>query len=198
MKILLTGFVPFGDVAVNPSQLIVEKISASGRFPDLCAEILPVDFARAGDCLRRLIRDFQPEAVVCIGVAQNRTAISLERVALNLDDARIPDNAGSSVKGRMIAPDGPVGYWSTLPLERMHAALTEQAIPVEFSNHAGAFLCNHVFFAARHELEASWKRIPCGFIHVPRLCETPSEDCPGLPLDMMVEAIARCLHCLSA
>jgi pyroglutamyl-peptidase len=198
MKILLTGFVPFGDVAVNPSQLIVEKIAASGRFPDLCAEILPVEFAVAGDSIRRLIRDFEPEAVVCVGVAQNRTAITLERVALNLDDARIPDNAGSSVKGRMIVPDGPVGYWSTLPLERMQATLAEKAIPVEFSNHAGAYLCNHVFFAARHELESTEKPIPCGFIHVPPLCETPSDDCAGLSLEVMVEAIEACLDCLSA
>jgi pyroglutamyl-peptidase len=196
MKILLTGFVPFGDIAINPSQLIVEKIAERGRFSELCTEILPVEFATAGEAIRRLIRDFEPEAVVCLGVAQNRTAISLERVALNLDDARIPDNAGNSVKGRQIAESGPVGYWSTLPLEAMEYALKAREIPVEFSNYAGAYLCNHVFFAARHELEATRKHLPCGFIHVPALCETASPDCAGLTLDMMVEGIEICLECL--
>jgi pyroglutamyl-peptidase len=150
MKILLTGFVPFGDVVVNPSQLIVEKIVERGPFSELCTEILPVEFAVAGDCIRRLIRQYQPEAVLCVGVAQSRTAISLERVVLNLNDARIPDNADQSVNGQLIAPDGPVRYWSTLPLDEMEAALKAKEIPVEFSNHAEAYLCNHVFFSARH------------------------------------------------
>ncbi len=196
MKILLTGFVPFGDVVVNPSQLIVEKIVERGRFSELCTEILPVEFATAGDHLRRVMRDFEPEAVVCLGVAENRAVISLERVAINLDDARMPDNVGNSVKGRKIVESGPVGYWSTLPLEAMEHALKAREIPVEFSNYAGAYLCNHVFFAARHEMEVSGKQIPCGFIHVPALCESDSPDCAGLTLDMMVEGIEACLGCL--
>src|SRR5262249_3733936 len=115
---------------------------------------------------------------------------------LNLDDARIPDNAGESVNGRRIVEDGPVGYWSTLPLEKMEQALKAREIPVEFSNHAGAYLCNHAFFAARHEMEVNSKQTPCGFIHVPALCEADSPDCAGLTLDMMVEGIEACLECL--
>jgi pyroglutamyl-peptidase len=196
MKTLLTGFVPFGDVAVNPSQLIVQQIAQRREFPELLTAVLPVEFAVAGDCIRQLIRDLLPEAVLCLGVAQNRDAINLERVALNLDDARIPDNAGQRIFGEPIVSDGPVGYWSTLPLEPMEKALRELEIPVIMSNHAGAYLCNHVFFSARHELECQQRKVPCGFVHVPRLCETASEDCAGLSLDTMVKAIECCLHCI--
>ncbi len=196
MKILLTGFVPFTGVDVNPSQLIVEKIVERGLFSELCAEALPVEYGAADERLRRLIREFEPEAVVCVGVAQSREKINLERVAINVDDADVPDNAGEVASGRMIVADAPVAYWSTLPLERMEAALKAKDIPVDISNHAGAYLCNHAFFSARHELESESRNIPCGFIHVPVLCEMPSEECKGLPLDVMVEAIETCLICL--
>lgn len=198
MKILLTGFTPFGEVAINPSQLIVEKIVEGGHFSELCAEVLPVEYAAVKRRIGQLIRDFQPQAVVCVGVAESRDKISLERVALNLNDARIADNAGDLASARLIVPEGPLGYWSTLPIERMEAALKEKGIPVEISNHAGAYLCNHVFFCARHELEQQGSSIPCGFIHVPALCEEPSDECKGLSLDVMVEAIETCLGCLES
>jgi pyroglutamyl-peptidase len=191
MRILLTGFEPFGEVAVNPSQVIVEAIAARG-LPNVITAVLPVTFGAAGDCIRSLIGAHEPDAVICLGVASSRTAINLERVALNVNDAPLADNAGVLASGEPIAADGPVGYWSTLPLKGMLGALAARDIPAVISNNAGAYVCNHVFYAARHALEQSGRAIPCGFIHVPPI--TQDKDAPGLPLAVMVEAVMVCLE----
>jgi pyroglutamyl-peptidase len=198
MRMLLTGFEPFGELETNPSQLVVERL-ADGGHHDLVAEVLPTEYAAAGARIRALIHQVHPGAVVCLGVAARAAAIRLERVALNLDDTQKPDNAGEAPAGRLIAPDGPVGYWSTLPLADMHAALQERDIPVQISNHAGTYICNHVFYAARHEIERLGGGVPCGFIHVPLAAQqatTEDERERSLPLDTMVQAIGCCLDVL--
>lgn len=202
MKILLTGFEVYGPVRVNPSERIVQRIgqalaeAARGNgSADLHAEVLPTEFVAADRRLRRLIREFCPEAVLCLGVAPRREKISLERVALNLDDDSLADNAGRSRSGRRIVPNGPPAYWSTLPLERIHRQLERRGIPVSYSNHAGTYLCNHVFYVARHEIERMGNGAPCGFVHVPPL-QTRAEKARGLSLDTMVEAVECCLAVL--
>jgi pyroglutamyl-peptidase len=200
MRMLLTGFEPFGELQANPSQLIVERL-AHGADQDLVVEVLPTEYAAAGARIRALIRDVRPEAVVCLGVAGRASAIRLERVALNLDDTEKPDNAGETPAGRPIAPGGPVGYWSTLPLAEMYAALQERDIPVQISNHAGTYVCNHVFYASLHEIERLGGGVPCGFIHVPLAAHqatTEEERERSLPLDTMVQAVGCCLEVLSA
>jgi pyroglutamyl-peptidase len=190
MTLLLTGFEPFGDLAVNSSQQVVERLAASR--PDLITAVLPTEYAESARRLTALIEQHHPDAVICLGVAQTRPAINLERVALNVDDAALADNSGDLAQGRMIAADGPVAYWSTLPLDAMLAALKARDIPAVISNHAGAYVCNHVFYSLRHHMEQGSPHIPCGFIHLPALRETP--DSPlGLPLDTMVEAVDFCL-----
>ena len=204
MKILLTGFEPFGPVRVNPSEQIVRRIAAqarSRRDDGLVAEVLPTEFAAAERRLRRLIRQFRPDAVLCLGVAPQRDKISLERVALNLDDDSLPDNAGRRRAGRRILADGPAAYWSTLPLERFRKQLERRHIPVSYSNHAGTYLCNHVFYVACHEIERLGNGAPCGFVHVPPALQRSSRRLkdskpPGLPLATMVEAVERCLEIL--
>ncbi len=204
MRILLTGFEPFGDFAVNPSQAIVERLAAGytlERGYDLCTAILPVAYAEAGERILALLAETRPDAVLLLGVAGKRSTLSLERVALNLDEAAKPDNRGEVTEGRLIVPGGPVGYWSTLPLPRFYAALVEHGIPVSMSHDAGAYLCNHVFYVARHALESANRPIPCGFIHVPPMAEqarTDEERAKSLPLDMMVQAVSLCLDALAA
>jgi len=198
MKILLTGFEPFARVRVNPSQKIVEALAQDRRPPraaELIVEVLPTEFRAAGRRIRALLRHVRPDAVVCLGVAASRTAISLERVALNLDDDALPDNAGLRLGGRPIARHGPPAYWSTLPLARLHKALQARGIPSAISNHAGTFVCNHVFYLARHEVERLGNRAPCGFIHVPALSRKGGKS--GLPLNRMTEAITCCLGVLA-
>ena len=187
--ILLTGFTPFHDVKVNPSGLVLERI----RHDDVMVQVLPTEYEAAGAHLIRLLKEVNPSAVLCLGVAQSREAISLERIALNLDDAPIPDNAGSLRSGQPIVEGAPLAYNSTLPLETMKAAIAALEIPVAITNHAGTFVCNHVFFTARHALEISGVHVPCGFIHVPALQEV---DGKGLALDRMVAAVDACLTVL--
>lgn len=195
MRILLTGFTTFGDHTENPSQHIVEALadrSIDGL--EIVAEVLPVEYQAAGERIRQLIDTLQPEAIVSLGLAAGCDAINLERVALNVDDAALADNAGDLASGRMIALDGPAAYWSSLPLEAMQRSLQAHGIPVRISNHAGTYVCNHLFYAARHAIEQSATPIPCGFIHVPAIRE--ADDAPGLPLTTMIEAVETCLAAL--
>ncbi len=200
MKILLTGFEPFGPVRVNPSEQIVRRIGEEAKASgdgNLRAEVLPTEFAAADKRIRQLVRKFQPQAVLCLGVAQRRDEISLERVALNLDDDQLPDNAGRQRVGRRIISTGPAAYWSTLPLEQLRKQLEERRIPVSYSNHAGTYLCNHVFYVARHEVERMGNGAICGFVHVPPVRGRAQKGKPhGLLLDTMMEAVTCCLEVL--
>ena len=189
MTILVTGFEPFGKVKDNPSQRIVEYLIEEGA-NDIVAEILPVDYEQAGRKLLSLIEEYNPAAVMLLGVAQGRKTISLERVAININDASIADNEGKVVQGKKIAENAPVGYWSTLPLDKFYDVLIHAKIPVYHSNHAGAYLCNHVMYSALHHFEGQQSKIPCGFIHVPSV--------EAIPLKEQIHAIERCLDVLRA
>jgi pyroglutamyl-peptidase len=203
MVILVTGFEPFGGIAENPSQAIVEALRqrpASERRAEIVTEILPCEFRAAGERIAKLIRELQPAAVVSVGLAAGATAIRLERHALNLNDARNPDNAGDLASGRPIDPAGPIGYWSTLPIDDMLQALKARDIPAMITNHAGAYVCNHVFFTARHEIERAGLGTPSGFVHVPLMTEQDAPVPPGgasLPLATMVQALECCLDVLA-
>lgn len=187
MTILVTGFEAFGNVVDNPSQRIVEHLIKQGA-DNIFAEVLPVDYERAGEKLLALIQKIQPSSVLLLGVAQKRKEISLERIAININDASIADNEGKLVQGKKIADDAPVGYWSTLPLDNFYNALINADIPVKFSNHAGAYLCNHVMYSALHYFAHHSQDIPCGFIHVPSI--------EAVPLKEQIRAIKLCLELL--
>jgi pyroglutamyl-peptidase len=204
MKILVTGFEPFGGIAVNPSQAIVSALREAGDVRDgvrLVTEILPCEFRAAGERIVAMIRERTPDAVVSLGLAANSSMVRLERHALNLNDALRPDNGGDLATGRAIDPAGPIGYWATLPLDAMLTALKERDIPSIISNHAGAYVCNHVFYTARREIECQGTGVPSGFIHVPLIAEQEAEPPPGaakLPLATLVAAVETCLDVLAA
>ena len=198
--ILLTGFRPFAQLAENSSQLVVESIAESHR-SDVHCEVLTTAYHEAGTSVRRTIERLKPAAVLALGVAEGAATIRLERLALNVDDTDIVDEAGWAPNGEAIVPDGPAAYWSTLPLDTMEEALRRRAIPVTMSNHAGTFVCNHVFYAARHFTESAKIPIPTGFIHLPMRVDgldMISHKPPGLPLSTLVEAVEVCLDVLSA
>jgi pyroglutamyl-peptidase len=203
VKVLLTGFGPFPGIATNPSATVVEHLAASSAERsdvEIVTSILATEYARAGNSIRELISRVGPDAVICIGTAAKRTEINLERVALNLDDAAIPDNAGTIIQGKLIAPEGPVAYWSTLPLDRIHAGLRDRGIPATMSNHAGTYVCNHTFYVARHEIERTNRRVRCGLIHIPLAAEvTMAEDASAfaLPVALLTEAIEICVAVLA-
>ena len=184
MRILVTGFEPFGGNAVNPSMAVVNALPASA---DLLKRILPVVYADAGETIRDLIRVEHPDAVLSLGLCGRASTVLLERVAVNVNHDTDGDNAGDCASNRLIDPEGPVGYWSTLPLTTMHAALCEKGIPAAWSNHAGTYVCNHVFYKARRAMDELSLARPCGFVHLPPL------DAAGLPLATLIEAVEICL-----
>jgi pyroglutamyl-peptidase len=198
MTVILTGFEPFPGVAINPSQKIVEHFQV--RDGDWIAEVLPTAFAPAGERVRALIRQHRPGAVISIGVAARRTTIALERFALNINDADRPDNSGVQASGQTIRAGGPAAYRATLPLEVMAEALAARSIPFSYSNHAGAYVCNHVMYCALDEIALLGLTTASGFIHIPMMREAddqPSAEV-GLPLAQMIEAVEACVQVVVA
>jgi pyroglutamyl-peptidase len=163
-RVLVTGFEPFGEHAVNPSALVAKSFGGV---------VLPVSYARAADALRAAIDDADPDVVLCFGLADNRTKVSVERFAHNLDEASTTDNDAAPGSGKEIDPAGPLAFRSTLPVDGIVAALDAEGIPAEVSRDAGGFLCNHVFYVLMQTLDP--KRIG-GFIHVPPPYALPPEE----------------------
>jgi pyroglutamyl-peptidase len=172
MRVLLTGFEPFGSSKVNPSEQVVQALSAE-PLPgvDLYTAVLPVERQRGPAVLMQAVEVYRPEAVLCLGEAGRRAAVSVERVAINLLDFGIADNAGSQAVDEPIAPDGPAAYFVTLPVRAMVAAVLAAGVPAELSLSAGTFLCNQVAYELLHYLAGRQLAIPAGFVHLPLLPE---------------------------
>lgn len=199
MKILLTGFTPFPGVSVNPSQLLVTTLGSTeggSRFHNsIVPAVLPTAFAPAQRRIQQLISHEQPDAILCLGVAARRNVISLERIARNRVDSVVPDNDGVQLIGQKIVVDGPDELASTLPLEAMSASLSLAGVPVEFSDDAGGYVCNYIFYSARYELERQRLNIPCGFVHIPALA---NEEYPsGWSLPILQKSVECCLEALT-
>jgi len=169
--VLLTGFAPFDGAEVNESWETVRRAAPILRAKGLAVTSLelPVEFGRAGELLTSAVREHRPPLVLCLGLAAGRTGITPERVALNVRDARIPDSAGTSPIDEPVVEDGPVGYFSTLPVKAMVAALAEEGVPGAVSQTAGTYVCNDVFYTLQHLLatDAVLAGIRGGFVHVP-------------------------------
>ena len=190
--ILLTGFEPFGTATSNPSGEIVKQISGE----NIVTAILPVAYAQSAEQLLSLIEQHKPDVVICLGQAEGRTHITPEKVAINLDDARLADNEGVLRSDVKILEDGPAAYFSTLPVKDMVEAMKAQGIPAALSLSAGAFLCNHVFYVAQNKFAGT--KVRSGFVHVP-LMDSQGPEFPGLPtmpLDQMVTAVRAMLEVL--
>ena len=165
--VLLTGFEPFDQDLVNPSWEAVRQLDGVQLDDDvrIVARRLPCAFATAGECLLQLISELRPAMVIATGLAPGRSEISIERVAINVNDARIPDNLGEQPIDTAVVVGGPAAYFSTLPIKAMARAVREAGIAVSVSQTAGTFVCNQVFYRLQHELAGSGVR--SGFIHVP-------------------------------
>ncbi|MEJ5313987.1 MAG: pyroglutamyl-peptidase I [Anaerolinea sp.] len=191
-KWLVTGFEPFDGSHVNPSAQIVTALSSFYPTESFHGIILPVETRTAPKVLVEALEAIHPEAVLCLGEAAGRTAVSLERVAINLLDFRIPDNAGEQITDLPIVPDGPVAYFSSLPVRQIRDALLEEGIPVELSYSAGTYLCNQVFYTLMHFLSRHQWNIPAGFVHVPSLPEQAVKRhplTPSMSVDLEIRAI---------
>jgi pyroglutamyl-peptidase len=187
--VLLTGFDPFDGALVNPSWLAVRALNnrqIGGR--RIVAAQLPTVFGASLRRLETLLDQLRPELVICVGQAGGRSALSLERVAINVDDAPIPDNAGDQPVDRPVTPDAPAAYFSSLPVKAALAALRREGLPAEVSQTAGTFVCNHVFFGLMHRLAThpGLRHARGGFVHVPWL---PEQGTPAMALDDVVRGL---------
>ena len=192
MMILLTGFEPFGKATLNPSGEIIKQISGE----NIVTAILPVAYAQSAERLLQLIAEHNPDVVICLGQAEGRTQITPERIAINLDDARLADNQGVIRNDVPIIAGGPVAYESTLPIKEIVKAINDAGVPAAVSLSAGAFLCNHVFYLAQDYFKGT--NVRSGFVHVPLMDEQGPEfpGLPTMPLDQMVKAIRTILEVL--
>lgn len=191
--ILVTGFEPFGPHATNPSEDLAKAVS--GRRLEACAVesvVLPVHHAEAWARLRPILAETDPVAVLHLGLAGARSRIALERVAVNVMDYGLPDNAGYRAAGEACVAGGPAAYLSTLPLAAMLQALAAEGIPAYLSNTAGTYLCNQTMYMTLHEIERRELRARAGFLHVPLLpamVAATGEDAPSMDFALMLRAV---------
>jgi pyroglutamyl-peptidase len=189
--VLVTGFEPFGGDDRNPSWEVCERLPGeiAGLRVEVC--LVPCEFRRAFEVVAEAIERHRHALVVCLGLAAGRTHMGVERVAINADDARIPDNAGMQPVDEPIAAGGPPAYFATLPVKAMVAAMRAEGVPAEVSNSAGTYVCNHLMYGVLHYLAASGLRARAGFIHVPSSEEMALDkrEAPSMALATMVRGV---------
>ncbi len=172
MRIILFGFEKFGSLTCNPSQLVVEELARQDQ-PDpgyeLITLVLPTEYAASEEIIKNLIQENNPSLVVGLGVSASRQTICLERFALNIDDVDVADNAGCVRSGNEIEPGGPAALTTTFDLPPILKKLTDRGIAATISNHAGTYVCNHVYYQALRTLQTENGRARCVFVHLPGL-----------------------------
>ena len=172
-KLLITGFQPFDGESVNPALEVAKGLQGKTiNGYEVIAREIPVVRFEALKAVQAAIEELQPNAVITIGQAGGRPDITVERVGINIDDFRIPDNTGNQPIDEPVVAGGPVAYWATLPIKKMVANVKAQGIPASVSNSAGTYVCNHLLYGLLHYLTTQGKTaIPAGFIHIPYLPE---------------------------
>lgn len=207
--ILFTGFDPFGGETINPAleaihELDGQVIVAGDASARIVTRALPTVFEESGTVLEHAIELLNPAVVICVGQAGGRPGITPERIAINLDDATMPDNAGHQPIDVPVVEVGPAAYFSTLPVKSIVSALREAGIPSSISNSAGTYVCNHIFYRLMHllhtrhlqqnsgqsEADAGQSQVIGGFIHIPYLpIQTVSRNAPSMSLDLIGQGL---------
>lgn len=190
-KLLITGFDPFGGAHINPSWEAVRQLPDEiGDFVLYKLEI-PTVFGKAAETVLSVAKDLSPDVILCIGQAGGRTSVTPERIAVNIRDAKIPDNAGRQPNGERIAKNGPAAYFSTLCPEIMCDSIRNAGMEATVSNSAGAFVCNDTLYSLLHHYADTPVRV--GFIHIPYL---PEQGSPSQPLNDTVVALTTAIKAL--
>ncbi|EPZ41033.1 pyroglutamyl-peptidase I [Alicyclobacillus acidoterrestris] len=194
-RVLVTGFDPFGGEQVNPALEAIKRLTGRVIEDEVGAiHVIPVEiptvFGTSIASLRQAIDANRPDIVICVGQAGGRHHITPERVAINVNDARIPDNEGNQPIDEPIVADGPAAYWTGLPIKAIVRALQDAGIPASVSNTAGTYVCNHLFYGLMHLLNTEYPGIRGGFIHIPFLPEqVVDKEAPSMSLDAIVRAV---------
>lgn len=190
MKILITGFDPFGGETVNPAYEAVKLLPERIAGAEIVKLEIPTEFEKSMEILERAVRQELPDAVISVGQAGGRAEITPERIGINLADARICDNAGSKPREEPLAADGPAAYFSTLPLKEIVKNVQDSGSPCRISNSAGTYVCNSVMYRTLRLAETSQLGFRAGFIHVPYATEQTVTKPAGTP-GMALADIAR-------
>ena len=198
MKLLLTGFTPFAGETINPALEAVKHVKPEIAGMEIVKLEVPTVFGESVRLVAEAIEREQPDFVLSIGQAGGRAAVTPERVAINVDDARIPDNAGQQPIDVPIFADGENAYFTTLPVKAMTDAIRNAGLPSALSNTAGTFVCNHLMYGVLHHLHQNHKSIKAGFIHVPYIPEQTADKpgVPSMPLDDIVRALEAAIAAL--
>ena len=186
--LLITGFDPFGGAEVNPSWQAVKRLPEQvGEFRVHKLEI-PTVFGAAAQMVAQKAEQIGADVILCVGQAGGREAVTPERIAVNIRDARIADNAGNQPKGEFVAQDGPAAYFATVPVEKMAQAIRDVEISATVSNSAGAFVCNDVLYTLLHHFDGTQTKV--GFIHVPFI---PEQGSPSMELEQIIQALVAAI-----
>lgn len=186
-KVLVTGFGPFGFHQANPTGDVLPLLKPRGI--NLATATLPVAFQDSSKMLQGLLEQHTPDLTIALGLTGMEGAIKIERVAINVDDARIPDNLGQQPVDQPTIEGGPVGYWSSLPLRKIGALMDRKGVKAQISETAGTYVCNHVFYHLCHLRETRYPQMTAGFIHIPPLASL------GFSLDELARLLEEVLAC---
>ena len=190
-RLLITGFDPFGGAKINPAWEAVKLLPEQVGKYALCKLEIPTVFGLAAQRVLQKAEELKPQVILCVGQAGGRSAVTPERIGVNIRDARIPDNAGNQPRGKFCVPEGPAAYFATVPVMAMEEAIRAAGLPATVSNSAGAFVCNDVLYTLLHRYAGTDVKV--GFIHVPYL---PEQGTPSLPLADTVKALIAAIEAI--
>ena len=198
MKLLLTGFDPFGGEPINPAWEAVKRVSDQVGDVEVVKLMVPTVFYKSIDTVAAAIEKEKPDAVLCIGQAGGRFDLTPERVAININDARIPDNEGNQPLDGPVFEDGETAYFATLPIKAMAEEIRKAGVPASVSNTAGTYVCNHIMYQVQYMRDKEFPNIKAGFIHIPILHEqvVNRPNTPSMALDDIVKGLTAALSAI--
>lgn len=191
VKILVTGFDPFGREKINPAIEAVKRLPDEISGAELKKLEIPTVFDKCAEIVHDAIEDFKPDYVLNVGQAGGRSSITVERVAINLDDGRVADNAGFKPTDRIIHEDGETAYFTQLPIKAIVRAIRKNGLPANISNSAGTYVCNHIMYQVQYMRDKEFPNIRAGFIHIPYLPEqvVNRPNTPSMSLENVVKGL---------
>lgn len=196
MRILFTGFDPFGGEKINPAGEAVKMMKNEIQGAEILKLEVPTVFGKAGEVLKKTVEQYRPDAVVCVGQAGGRAAITPEMIAVNIMDARIPDNAGNKPCHELIIKEGREAYFSSLPVKDIEKNLNDNGIPSAVSYHAGTFVCNYLMYSLMNLIDTKYPNMRGGFVHVPYSTEQVKNRETPMP-SMELNEITRGLEIIA-
>lgn len=198
MRVLVTGFEPFGGEKINPSMEAVRILPETVGGKQVIPLEVPVVRGKSLEVIMEAVRKWQPERILSVGQAGGRCAVTVERIGINVDDFRIPDNEGNQPADEKIFPEGPDAYLVSLPVRKMVEHIRAAGIPAALSNTAGTYVCNHVLYGVRYLLEQEGRGRKNGFIHIPYLPEQTLDKTgqPSMALSDIVKGLTAAIEAL--